>query len=159
MKGQSLREYKKLIVDRLLSDDDLLQAIVNTDIDFLATDKRVTIDNKNALVYDYIFPYKKISTSNTEAKTFVVMSFTNIKKKSNAYKSGHITFFIVCTESMLKTKQGLRYDYIADKIDDLFLETGSGIGSLEFLDRGDIEILSGYYVHYIRFEITDFYEV
>lgn len=56
-----------------------------------------------------------------------------------------------------KTNEGIRYDFIADRLEEIFNKTG--IGEFEFGGRSDIDINKDKYLcHRVTFHIIDFHK-
>jgi len=84
------------------------------------------------------------------------MGFYNFQKKNKNFIFGIVQFFITVADSLEKTTEGSRYDFIADKLEEIFDKTG--IGVFELKGRSDIDSgQDGFHCHTITFGITDFH--
>ena len=158
--GQTLTELKNKIMLKIISDQELVKAVVVKTEDFLDT---ITTNEQNQLIQSpiellrtQIFPYRSIDLPVEAEKTYITCAFVNFRKVSNVYKNGIVYFYIILPRNIEKTSYGIRYDFIADKLEELF-EDGN-IGAFELDERGDIDIGDLKYLgHYVRFKIKDFY--
>jgi hypothetical protein len=156
---QSFTELKNILLSTIISNIDILKALVIYSEDFLSKtpseEEQQKLDRPYEIIRKQIFPYKGVSLTTIEQKPYITMNFYNFRKKSNNFISGMIQFFIIIPEQLEPTYEGSRYDFIADKIEEILSDTG--IGVFEFQGRGDIDIKDGFLGHTVSFEITDFY--
>lgn len=159
VKGQSLTGLKYKIILKIISDEELLKALVINDEDFLdvvpTEEQNQLLQSPINLIRTQIFPYKFIPLPSEIEKTYITTSFVNFRKVSNIYKNGVVYFYIIIPRRLEKTSYGLRYDFIADRLEELF-ENGN-IGEFELDERGDLDFGEKYLGHYVRFKIKDFY--
>jgi len=104
----------------------------------------------DSLVWNHIFPYNYIPEPQEEAKSYITMQFQYKKvKNANIFKTGRITFYIVCHQSLVKTDySSLRYDYVLSCIDEVINDTRgiAWLGKMEFDDMSDISLSGSKYV-------------
>jgi hypothetical protein len=162
--GQSLTELKNKTLVKIISDLEIVKALVINTEDFLeitpTEEQDILLQSSSNLIRTQIFPYKSISLPLESEKTYITSAYTDIRKEnnSNIYKNGIATFWVIIPRKLEKTNYGIRYDFICDKLVDLF-ENGN-IGEFELNDRGDFEVGNlNYLGHYVRFKIKDFYGV
>jgi hypothetical protein len=159
MIGQTFREMRNKVCLELLQNKDIIKALVVEDENFLditLDDKQQKyIDNPSLLMRNYVYPYKKIFDTAMEHKTIISTQFSNFKKYGKNYRNGLVTFYILCPINLESTTYGIRYDYIADEIENIF--TNTTIGEFNFDSRGDIDIGDRYIGHYVTFKITEFH--
>ena len=105
----------------------------------------------------FILTYKKIFDTAVEKKTIISSTLTDFNKQGKNYRNGILTFYILTPVELENTSYGIRYDYIADEIEEVFANTT--IGEFNFHSRGDIDIGDRYIGHYISFQITEFHIV
>lgn len=151
-----LAQYKQDIAIKLISNDNLLKALTNNQINFL--DYPAPKDPA-LLFYKHIYPYKPITSKFNESKAYITMSFVNFKpvNRSHQIKEGDIYFYIICAESLMRTDYGLRTDYIVNQIDELFNDIrGIGLGKLELGSMSDIQIGDGYLGAVLSYHVTEF---
>lgn len=159
--GQSLTELKNIVIDKIISDSDLVKSLIIQSEDFLNTtptsEETIILENPQLLIRQQIMPYKnKTSKTNTELP-YITSAWVNFRKINMTYKHGIVYFYILVPNKLEKTCEGIRYDYIADKLDEILSK--SNIGEFEFKERSDIPVDDNYLGHYISFEIIDFYGV
>lgn len=160
--GQSLTELKNKTLVKIISDQELVKALVINTEDFLeitpTNEQNILLQSPSSLIRNQIFPYKSIPLPSEDEKTYITSAFVNFRKVSNVYKNGIVYFYVIIPRKLEKTNYGIRYDFICDKLEQLF-ENGN-IGEFELDDRGDFEVGNlNYLGHYIRFKIKDFYGV
>lgn len=158
IKGQSITELQNKVFTKIISNSDIMRALVIDNENFLnatpTSAQLAILNNPASLIRQQLFPYKKVTLSTENAKTYITTTWVNFKKKSNQYQLGLVYFYIIVPVSLEKTFMGIRYNFIADKLDELFAE--NGIGKFEYYDRGDMDVAEGYLGHYIAFSILDF---
>lgn len=124
-----LFELKENILIKLLEDQELLKAVLNT---------TSTVEDPTICLYENIFPYKHtIEDTLTEEKNFITLEYASSGLINDNFKNYSITFFIIVHENLIKINYNnmtiLRTDFIASRIDDIFNNArGFGIGKLKF---------------------------
>jgi hypothetical protein len=85
------------------------------------------------------------------------MMFGNYKYIDNVFKSGNVSFYIMCHNSLLDTDYGLRHDYILDQIDSMFNQQYD-VGNFNLIldGGGDLPVNENYYGATISYKFTDF---
>lgn len=157
---QTFTELKNQILSEIIACEDIIKALVVDGEDFLTkiptVDEQKKLDEAYKLIRKQIFPYKGVPFTSIEDDTYITMSFYNFKKRNKSYIYGMVQFYILVPIQQEKTFEGSRYDFIADKLEEVFDRTG--IGVFEFQGRSDVDIAKdGYLCHMIVFEITDFH--
>ena len=152
-----LTTYKNNIGIKLIENNNLVKALINNNSDFLnqsLPDGFKPID----LLYNRIYPYVFIPKVETEPKNFITMSFGKYNYVNNVFKSGALSFYIICHFSLLKTDYGVRYDYILSQIDSMFnKESNVGIFELTIVSGGDLPIINeNYFGSMISYKFSDF---
>lgn len=161
MIGQTFKYMRNKIFLELIQNENIIKALVVEDSNFLDTvlneKQQSYIDNPLLLIREYIYPYKKIFDTAVEKKTIISSTLTDFNKQGKNYRNGILTFYILTPVELENTSYGIRYDYIADEIEEVFANTT--IGEFNFHSRGDIDIGDRYIGHYISFQITEFHIV
>ena len=159
MLGRSLTEIKNIILGKIIENIDIVRALVVNDEDFLntipTTEQQVLINNPSDLIRNQIFPYIKKPSDEIKDRVIIMSKFVNFEKVSLNFKQGEIYLYVIVPYSIEKTDYGIRYDFIADKLDELF--HNNQIGEFEFVERGDFDVDENYIGHMIKFKMTDFY--
>lgn len=157
--GQTITDLQNKAFIEIISNEDIIKALVIGKEDFInsipTTQENVIINDPVSLIRKQLFPYKKVTLPTENAKTYITSSWVDFKKVNLQYKSGIVYFYIIVPTSLEKTDYGIRYNYIADKLDEIFCE--NGIGKFEYYNRGDIDVADGYLGHFIAFKILDFH--
>ncbi len=158
-KGQSITELQNKAFLEIISNEEIIRSMVVSNTDFLyatpTPQEKILIDDPTLLIRKQLFPYRRIPTTQDTAKIYLTSAWTDFKKVNTQYKSGLVYFYIIVPISMEKSDYGIRYNFIADKLDEIFYS--SGIGKFEYYNRGDIDISDGYLGHFIAFRILDFH--
>lgn len=161
--GQTLTEIKNKIMAEILSNKNILRALIIDSPDFLTknpSDKQLELlNNPSKLIRERIFPYIKNVEATTDSKCYITTRYINFIKSGMKYRSGIIYFYVLTPTCLENTDYGIRYDFIIDELEKTFSEIG--IGDLEVGTRGDIEVDdgSGYIGGCINFKVIDFYGV
>ena len=134
----------------------IVKCLVNNESNFLDIPIPVDFD-ATSLIYNSIYPYKFIPTAQTEAKTFITMSF-GYKPNGMTFKNGSVYFYIITHNSLIRTDYGsLRYDILLNYIDEIFSESRDiTIGKLPFYDMGEFSVNESYSGIYICYKTTEF---
>lgn len=151
-----MSNYKNNIMLQLLTNDNLVKALTSNRSNFL--DDSVPSD-VTTLLYTQIFPFRQVIENITEIKSYITMAFTNFKPLNNSQviKNGKIYFYVVVHESLIRTDEGLRYDYIISEIDQTFNGSrGMGIGKLDLNEFGDLPVNKDYFGAFVSYNIIDF---
>ena len=154
---KDISKYKHEILLKLISSENIVRALVNNQADFLNPAYPLP-ENTATLIYNNIFPYRKIPDVTTVQKTYITTRFGGYRKVKNIYKTGTITFFIFTHTDLLRTDYGeLRTDFIVSEIDQLFNDSRNfGIGRLEFDAMDELDINDSYTGMWIRFKLLEF---
>ncbi|OBG93880.1 hypothetical protein A9X05_09065 [Mycobacterium sp. E3298] len=148
--------YDKLtIMMRLTNSQNLCKALFYNDRNFL---DKPNIADPTTLIYEYIFPYKKIPDVQVNARSLITLNFSRYRPVGVSFKSGIIDFNVLIHKDNMRTDYGcLRTDYIVSEIDELINQTyGLGIGKVKFFAMDDILVNSDYHGITISYEKVDF---
>jgi len=150
-----LSEYKYNVLLKLITNNDLVKALIFNEEDFL--NHNLGSFDSISLIYSQIFPYQYTMNIVDEMKTYITMSFGNYKYVNNVLKSGIFSLYIFTHKQLMKTDNGLRTDYILDQIDTMFnKKRGVGSFSLELYSGGDFKVNDDYFGSVISYKFTDF---
>jgi len=152
----SLTDYKNNIIYKLITNENLLKALVINSKDFL----NYNLPNDfipSSLIYSQIFPYQYTINIQDNPLNYITMSFGNYKYINNSFKSGLLNIYIFSHSSLIETEYGLRYDYMLDQIDSMFNKKKDvGDFSLELYSGGDFKINDDYFGCVISYKFIDF---
>lgn len=152
---EQIGKYKHRIMSKLLSSNEIKQALVSTSKNF----KGHPVPDNYKILYNHIYPYKRIPPVSDEQKTFITISIDDIRLVNKKFVAGFITFYIFThTAGLMETAYGItRTDYIADQVHRIFNETRDlGIGQLEFSRMGDLEVNDYFFGVYLEYKNYDF---
>lgn len=157
--GYFRSELKNQIMLRIISNANIVRSLVVDKEDFLNTtptaEQLTLINNPELLIRTQLFPHKKVTVKMNSDKVFLTMSFRDFEKKGAQYQYGMIYFHILVPNALEKTNEGSRYDYIMEKLEEIFCDRG--IGKFEFDSSSDMDIDDNYMGAYVAFRILDFY--
>lgn len=152
-----LKEYKKKILQAIISDDLLVRAIANSqenclDIPFL---------EPATLLYAQIFPYKwTLSEIPTNKEVYITMSFAVDRLEGGYFNNIAFDIYILINKDLMriKTDEGyeLRSDYIMERLEKLFLGSREfGLGKLKLVDVGELFVTTQIPGFYLTFTTVD----
>lgn len=154
-KGDITR-YKNKLMGNLISNTDLVKALIIKDDFFNATptsEQLAILNDPTLLLYEQIFPYQKSIKTMVEGKVYIT-SFFDFKRQGLNYKKGIVHFYVIVPVDWIRTDFGNRVDFIIDEIEELF--KGHNIGDFQITGRGDLPVDDKFIGGYISFNITDF---
>lgn len=154
-KGDIAR-YKNKLMGNLISNTDLVKALIIKDDFFNATptsEQLAILNDPTLLLYEQIFPYMKSTKTMVDGKVYIT-SFFDFTRQGLNYKKGTIRFYVIVPVDWIKTDFGNRTDFIVDEIEELF--KGHNIGDFQITGRGDLPVDDKFIGGYISFNITDF---
>ncbi|WP_440110356.1 hypothetical protein [Paenibacillus sp. QZ-Y1] len=151
---ESLARDKLVVIDRILTSQEILKALVYNDMDFL--DKEDV--DPEVILYNHIFPYRFVPKTSAEKKTYITITFGTYRKVGASYKSGIITFNVFTHQDLFRTGYGsLRTDYITIKLDELFNDfEGLGVGKANFYAMDHLSVNTDYHGSYVAYKTYDF---
>jgi len=150
-----LTNYKNNIIYKLISNENLLKALVINPEDFLNHNLPSGF-NPASLIHSQIFPYQYAIDIQDTPLSYITMSFGNYKYINNSFKSGLLNIYIFSHTSLIKTDYGLRYDYILDQIDSMFNKKKVGSFNLELNTGGDFKVNDDYFGCVVSYKFIDF---
>ena len=112
MNGSTM-ELKRKIMMKLAKDPKIFELIDN---------KNVDPDCPDDLIYQNIFPYKRVDYTVQEVGSYICVSLDYPKINHNEiYKNVSLSFYIICNSNAMKVNGGYsRTDAIAERIIELF---------------------------------------
>lgn len=152
-----LRTYKNQILEAIISDEELVKAIANNNIDFLNNE----VTNPAALLYKQVFPYKWTAPEIPDRKeVYVTMSFNVGRMSGGIFNEITFSIYIFVHKDIMRVDVGdsyqLRSDFIMEKMEELFHNsTEYGVGRLELIDTGEIFISSELPGFFLTFATVD----
>jgi hypothetical protein len=154
---KDLSKDKITVMMRLLSSQGICKALHYAEKDFL--DKSDLTDNdKINLLYNKIFPYRKVPDINQTASTFITLSFRDYNLVNTSFKSGYIYINVLTHVDLIETDHGfLRYDFILSEIDELMnQQLGIGIGKPQFYKMDEIYVNEKYMGMFVAYKLYEF---
>ena len=157
--GRNRTDIKNNIILTILQNQEILKALVIDSENFLdvspTTEQANLLNNPELLIRSQIFPYKKVNIKMNNDKSFLTMQFVDFEKSGHNYQRGVVYFYAIVPNSLEKTNMGLRYDFIMEKLEEIFFDTG--LGKFEYFRSGDMDVNDNYMGSFVAFEIEDMY--
>jgi len=156
MRFAELSTNKMTILMKLISSDEIVKCLINNQSNFLDIEIPVDFD-RSSLIYQNLYPHHFIPTVETEAKTFITIRLA-YKPNGMTFKIGSIWFYIITHNSLIRTDYGfLRYDYLINKIDEIFNSSEDlGFDKLAFNDMDEFIVNENYGGVYILYKTQQF---
>ena len=158
--GQSLTEIKTQISSKIISNEEIIKALIIPDEDFLdiipTLEQQLILDEPDVLIRQQIMLTRNVTSKTNKDMPYITSAYVNFQKESLTYQSGIVYFYIIIPNRLEKTSYGIRYDFIGDKLDEIFSSVGNSIGRFEFYERSDIPIDQDCMGHFISFKMLDF---
>lgn len=112
-------EYKDKIVEALMLDDKISQALYNTQDNFL--DSIPTPQNKLSLRYNNIFPYFLVIEIQDKVESYIFMDFEFMYNKNSTIAEVVVEFKIFVHREIMRTDASiLRMDFITERLKEIF---------------------------------------
>ncbi len=149
-----LRDYKQLILETIISDEELVKAIANNGTHFLDT----PVENPSELLYKQIFPYKWTAPEIPERKeVYITMSFAVDRMDGGIFNDIAFAVYIFVHKDIMRVWKGdgymLRSDFIMERLEaDFHKSTEFGVGRLELVDTGEVFLspdIPGFYLTFV----------
>ena len=154
MAGKTFTEYKDIIINGIVSNENLLKALTINDQDFLS--KSLTISLKD-IPYNYVYPYRTDPLIIVEPKTIITIAFVNFNFDGVKFKEGKIYFYTICHESLIRCDYGNRYDYIYEQLKNIFNNNRTlGIGKAIMSETGDLSVSNTQMGNVCCLKLSDF---
>ncbi len=127
---RELKEFRSKINKKLCSD----QIIVD-----LINDKPNCPIPDRDLMYKRIFPYAYTPDAVKDTGTFVCHRIYVPEVMNKTYKNMTVAFYVFVHQDNIRTSNGLRYDLIGERIEDLFNGAFDlGVGRMKLIGFNDI---------------------
>lgn len=152
---EKLSADKITVMQRILSSQEICKALKYSATDFL---DQPDIEDNSSLIYERVFPFKKIPDFNNEKTAFITLSFNNYKPVRNSFKSGLIYIHVLVHQDIMRTDYGmLRTDFLISEIDKLMnSKQGIGIGKVEFYEMDEFSTNEKYVGVYVAYRLVEF---
>ena len=141
-------EMKRLIKQKLISDQDILEALNNPKID---------IDSPDEFLDNNIFGFIRIPTTQDTVRNFICFTVDDIEENrfNEAMKIQYIQFNCICHLDDMKTSYGIdRHDLLGFLVRDTFNWTNDFGTQFKLIYNKESTIDSDYYCRTLKFEAT-----
>lgn len=138
-----------------MESQEIVKAVHYDNSDFLL---QPNIKNPERLIYNNIFPFRKIPTEKDmeTQKTYITISLGRFNLAKST-KTGIVRFNVFSHQDLLRTDHGfVRTDFIIGKIDELVNSTrGLGIGKVEFDSMDELYVNNDYLGMHIAYRLYE----
>lgn len=146
--SDDIAEMKRLIKQKLILDQDILEALHNPDI---------PLDSPDEFLDTNIFGFLRIPTTQDTVRNFICFTVDDIEENrfNEVMKKQYIQFYVICHLDDIKTEYGIdRHDLIGYLIRDTF--NWSNMFGLQFklIENKERTMDSDYYCRVLVFEAT-----
>lgn len=148
-------DYKSKIVEKLILDDKIAQALLNKNTNFLNSTPllplKLTLKNKN------VFPYFLIAEAQSEIESYIFSQYDFNYNQNGLISRVSVEFKIFTHVDLNKTDVGvLRSDFICNRIKELFNRKSDNLGANFYLvnERDLPSYNEKYFVNRLIFETT-----
>ena len=141
-------EIKRLIKQILISDEDILEALNNKEID---------IDSPDEFLDRNIFGFLRVPQTQDTVRNFICFKVDDIEgnRFNEAMKTQHIQVHVICHLEDMTTKYGIdRHDLLGYLIRDRFNWTNSFGLQFKLIYNQESVVDSDYYCRTLKFEAT-----
>ena len=156
-----LFNYKSKVVEKVISNEDVIKALIDNSPDFI--DSAIPVDfDKDSLIDSQVYSYVPTMTILNDAQSYVFVSTgKTISKSGKDYVIGELTITVLCPNAseVMKTYSGERTGFIGDKIDEMIFQTrGFGLGEIgkRSTEEFTVDSESKFVGMIIKYEFTDF---
>lgn len=139
-------EMKRLIKQKLIDDEDVLEALHNPDID---------IDSPDEFLDNNIYGFIRIPTTQDTVRNFVCFTVDDVEENrfNEAMKTQYIQFNCICHLEDMKTEYGIdRHDLLGYLVRDIFNWTNIFGLQFKLIYNKESTIDSDYYCRTLKFE-------
>ena len=146
--GDDIIEMKRLIKQKLIEDQDILEALNNPDIDIESPDE--FLDNN---IYGFI----RIPTTQDTVRNFICFTVDDIEESrfNEVMKIQYIQFNVICHLDDMKTPYGMdRHDLLGYLIRDIFNWSNDFGTQFKLIYNKESTVDSDYYCRTLKFEAT-----
>jgi len=144
---RELREFRNTINKKLCSD----QVIVD-----LINDKHSTIPDRS-LLYKNIFPYAYTPDATKDTKSFICHRIFVPVVMNKTFKNITVVFYVFVHQDNIRTSEGLRYDLIAERLEELFNGAMEfGVNRMKLNEVSDISPSPMFHGVALEYSVTDF---
>lgn len=146
--SDDIAEMKRLIKQKLILDQDILEALHNPDI---------PLDSPDEFLDNNIYGFLRIPTTQDTVRNFICFTVDDIEENrfNEVMKKQYIQFYAICHLDDMKTEYGIdRHDLIGYLIRDTF--NWSNMFGLQFklIENKERTMDSDYYCRVLVFEAT-----
>lgn len=145
---RELREFRSRINEKLCSD----QFIVD-----LINDKSGSSTPDRGLIYKRVFPYAYTPDVIKDTGTFICHRIYIPEVMNKTFKNITLVIYVFVHQNNIRTRNGLRYDLIAERIENLF--NGSldlGVNRMKLVSVNDISPCQSFHGIALEYSVTEF---
>lgn len=148
----------KMIFEKMFESEDLIRCVSINSPNYLDDNK--SVPNIEDLMYKQIMPYRLMTDSVEENKTFIAFICREFyKSRSGLIKDGYLEFHTYVHKDNMVTNEGLRQYMLAYYIDEIYNDTEfEGVGKIQFESYDELPspFPNTYTYQIIRYKISYF---
>ena len=145
---RELKEFRNVINKKLCSDQKIVD-LINDKPDSPVPDRN--------LLYKHVYPYAYTPDAVKDTGTFVCHRIYIPEVLSKTFKNVTVAFYVFVHQDNIRTSDGLRYDLIGERIEELF--NGSfdlGVGRMKLSSVNDISPSPKFHGISLEYSVVDF---
>ena len=125
------------VLNQILASDEIAKLLMYDTADAPFRDAP-TEEEKEALLYEKVFPFRFVPDAIENQGTFITMGVGRVRRLEEGYTvyddytTGQVTFYIFTHVKLMRTQGGIRQDLLLTEIDKIFDKNRTlGIGELK----------------------------
>lgn len=145
---QEIRELRAGINQKLCSDRNI--------VDLITKSTGSEIPNRS-LLYKNIFPYAYTPEKIDKTQSFICHRIYVPEVWNKTFKSVRVVFYVFVHQDNIRTSEGMRYDLIAERIEELFNGIlDFGVRRMELREVNDISPTDKFHGVALEYSVTEF---
>lgn len=127
---RELKDFRNMINKKICSDQKI--------VDLINDKPNSPVPDRN-LLYKQVFPYAYTPDAVKETGTFICHRIYIPEVMNKTFKKITVAFYVFVHQDNIRTRDGLRYDLIGERIEDLFNGIiDLGVGRMKLISVNDI---------------------
>ena len=145
---RELKEFRSKINQKLCSDQKIVD-LINDNLNSPIPDRD--------LMYKQIYPYAYTPDAVKDTGTFIGHRIYIPEVMNKTFKRMSIVFYVFVHQDYIRTSEGLRYDLIAERIEDLFNGAMDlGVGRIKLIEINDISPAPKFHGISLEYAVAEF---
>lgn len=145
---RELREFRSRINEKLCSDQEIVDLI---------NDKPNSPIPDRGLMYKRIYPYAYTPDAVKDTSTFICHRIYVPDVMNKTFKNVTVAFYVFVHQNNIRTSNGLRYDLIAERLEELFNGAMDlGVGRMKLEGVNDISPAPSFHGISLEYSVSEF---